>query len=85
MLAIMMELVFEVLREAGLRLPRMIGPAVSIVGGLVGRSGYKSRPGISGDGYGGGSDCDRFICHTGIQYRHYSKVVAISLILLAAS
>lgn len=33
--AIMMELVFEVLREAGLRLPRMIGPAVSIVGGLV--------------------------------------------------
>ncbi|MGE5544553.1 MAG: spore germination protein, partial [Bacillota bacterium] len=33
--AVMMELVFEVLREAGVRLPRMIGPAVSIVGALV--------------------------------------------------
>ncbi len=30
-----MELVFEVLREAGVRLPRIIGPAVSIVGALV--------------------------------------------------
>lgn len=31
----MMELLFEFLREAGIRLPRVIGPAVSIVGALV--------------------------------------------------
>jgi len=33
--AIMMEMVFEFLREAGVRLPRPIGQAVSIVGALV--------------------------------------------------
>ncbi|REK71797.1 spore germination protein [Paenibacillus paeoniae] len=33
--AIMMEVAFEILREAGLRMPRSIGPAVSIVGTLV--------------------------------------------------
>ncbi|MEC1180310.1 spore germination protein [Metasolibacillus meyeri] len=33
--ALLMELAFEVLREAGLRMPRTIGPAVSIVGTLV--------------------------------------------------
>jgi spore germination protein KA len=33
--AFMMEITFEVLREAGLRMPRAIGPAVSIVGALV--------------------------------------------------
>ncbi len=33
--ALIMELNFEVLREAGLRLPRAVGPAVSIVGALV--------------------------------------------------
>jgi spore germination protein KA len=33
--ALMMELAFEILREAGLRMPRTIGPAVSIVGTLV--------------------------------------------------
>lgn len=33
--AIMMEGVFEVLREAGIRMPRVIGPAISIVGALV--------------------------------------------------
>jgi spore germination protein KA len=33
--ALAMELVFEVLREAGLRLPRAVGQAVSIVGALV--------------------------------------------------
>ncbi|MEG0471207.1 MAG: spore germination protein [Solibacillus sp.] len=33
--ALIMEIAFEVLREAGLRMPRMIGPAISIVGTLV--------------------------------------------------
>ncbi|URJ51989.1 spore germination protein [Paenibacillus polymyxa] len=33
--AFMMELMFEVIREAGVRMPRVIGPAVSIVGALV--------------------------------------------------
>lgn len=33
--ALAMEVVFELLREAGVRLPRPVGPAVSIVGGLV--------------------------------------------------
>jgi len=33
--AFIMELTFELLREAGLRLPRSIGPAISIVGALV--------------------------------------------------
>lgn len=33
--AFMMEATFEILREAGLRLPRQAGQAVSIVGGLV--------------------------------------------------
>lgn len=33
--ALMMELTFEILREAGVRLPRSIGQAVSIVGALV--------------------------------------------------
>ncbi|MDO0824618.1 spore germination protein [Desulfosporosinus nitroreducens] len=32
---IMMEVIFEALREAGIRLPRPVGQAVSIVGGLV--------------------------------------------------
>ncbi len=30
-----MEFIFEALREAGIRLPKQVGPAVSIVGGLV--------------------------------------------------
>ncbi|MGN4126868.1 spore germination protein [Lysinibacillus sphaericus] len=33
--ALIMEIAFEVLREAGLRMPRMIGPAISIVGTLI--------------------------------------------------
>lgn len=33
--ALIMEITFEFLREAGLRLPRAIGPAVSIVGALI--------------------------------------------------
>jgi spore germination protein KA len=33
--ALLLEITFEVLREAGIRLPRTIGQAVSIVGGLV--------------------------------------------------
>lgn len=33
--AVLMELTFEVLREAGVRMPRAIGPAISIVGALV--------------------------------------------------
>lgn len=33
--ALLMELTFEILREAGVRLPQPIGPAISIVGGLV--------------------------------------------------
>ncbi|TYQ17967.1 UNVERIFIED_CONTAM: spore germination protein KA [Acetivibrio alkalicellulosi] len=33
--ALLMEFTFEVLREAGIRLPKVIGPAVSIVGALI--------------------------------------------------
>lgn len=33
--AFLMEMVFELLREAGIRLPRVIGPTISIVGALV--------------------------------------------------
>lgn len=33
--ALIMEVTFEILREAGIRLPRAIGSAVSIVGALV--------------------------------------------------
>lgn len=33
--ALAMELIFEVIREAGIRMPRAIGPAISIVGALV--------------------------------------------------
>ncbi|WP_195575636.1 spore germination protein [Paenibacillus sp. 1001270B_150601_E10] len=33
--ALLMEIMFEILREAGVRLPKAIGPAVSIVGALV--------------------------------------------------
>ncbi|MFZ5989883.1 MAG: spore germination protein [Bacillota bacterium] len=33
--ALLMEIVFEILREAGIRMPRVIGPAISIVGALV--------------------------------------------------
>ncbi|SDT44224.1 spore germination protein KA [Paenibacillaceae bacterium GAS479] len=33
--ALIMELTFEVLREAGVRMPKVIGPAISIVGALV--------------------------------------------------
>ncbi|TMV51599.1 spore germination protein [Paenibacillus mesophilus] len=33
--AMLMEVTFEVLREAGVRMPRVIGPAISIVGALV--------------------------------------------------
>ncbi len=33
--ALVMEITFEVLREAGVRMPKVIGPAISIVGALV--------------------------------------------------
>ncbi|MGE5474159.1 MAG: spore germination protein [Ignavibacteriales bacterium] len=33
--AMLMEITFEIIREAGLRMPRAIGPTISIVGGLV--------------------------------------------------
>lgn len=33
--ALIMDITFEILQEAGLRLPRIIGPAISIVGALV--------------------------------------------------
>lgn len=33
--ALLMEIIFEALREAGIRLPKQIGQAISIVGGLV--------------------------------------------------
>ncbi|WP_243388039.1 spore germination protein [Bacillus kexueae] len=33
--ALIMEVTFEILREAGIRMPRAIGPAISIVGALV--------------------------------------------------
>ncbi|MBM7648632.1 spore germination protein KA [Bacillus ectoiniformans] len=33
--ALVMEVIFEILREAGIRMPRPIGPAVSIVGAIV--------------------------------------------------
>lgn len=33
--AFIMEIIFEILREAGIRMPRAIGPAISIVGALV--------------------------------------------------
>ncbi|UJF34380.1 spore germination protein [Paenibacillus hexagrammi] len=33
--AFLMEITFEVLREAGIRMPRVVGPAISIVGALV--------------------------------------------------
>lgn len=33
--ALIMELTFEVIREAGVRMPRVVGPAISIVGALV--------------------------------------------------
>ncbi|GGM24349.1 spore germination protein KA [Paraliobacillus quinghaiensis] len=33
--ALLMEITFEILREAGLRMPKAIGPAISIVGALV--------------------------------------------------
>ncbi|MCK9907050.1 spore germination protein, partial [Frankia sp. Cpl3] len=33
--ALIMEMAFEVLREAGVRLPKQVGAAVSIVGALV--------------------------------------------------
>lgn len=33
--AFLMEIIFEILREAGIRMPRAIGPAISIVGALV--------------------------------------------------
>ncbi len=33
--ALLMEITFEILREAGVRMPRAVGPAISIVGALV--------------------------------------------------
>ncbi|MBE3519387.1 MAG: spore germination protein [Firmicutes bacterium] len=33
--ALLMEVLFEILREAGVRLPKIVGPAVSIIGALV--------------------------------------------------
>ncbi len=33
--ALLMELIFEILREASIRIPKPIGPSISIVGGLV--------------------------------------------------
>jgi len=33
--ALLMELVFEIIREASIRLPKVVGPSITIVGGLV--------------------------------------------------
>ena len=45
-----MEITFEALREAGVRLPKQVGSAVSIVGALViGEASYK-RVGFSANG-----------------------------------
>lgn len=33
--ALLMELIFEIIREASIRLPKVVGPSVTIVGGLV--------------------------------------------------
>ena len=42
--ALIMEVAIEVLREAGLRLPKPIGPAMGIVGGLIiGQGRRRSR------------------------------------------
>ncbi|MCM8709510.1 spore germination protein [Clostridium sp. SYSU_GA19001] len=41
--ALIMEITFEILREAGVRMPRAVGPAISIVGALVlGESAVKA-------------------------------------------
>jgi len=41
--ALIMEFTFEILREAGIRMPRAIGPAISIVGALVlGQAGVEA-------------------------------------------
>lgn len=50
--ALTMEVAFEILREAGVRLPRVVGSAVSIVGALVigqaaVQAGIVSRPWLS--------------------------------------
>ena len=40
--ALIMEIMFELVREAGIRLPRVIGPAISIVSAGAGRCGYRA-------------------------------------------
>lgn len=59
---IVIHFVYEIMREAGLRMPQPLGHAVSIVGALViGRNCCKRRLNRSTNTYGRSSDSDMFI------------------------
>ena len=59
---LLMELSFELLREAGLRMPGPAGNTIGIVGGLIG--GGQCQSGQSDHGDGGGSDGTWLLFHT---------------------
>ena len=68
--ALIMEVAIEILREGG-RLPKPIGPAMGIVGGLViGEAPYK-RDCESNYGDRGGVNRHFFLCHPSIQRWDY--------------
>ncbi|MFD2879849.1 spore germination protein [Paenibacillus rhizoplanae] len=60
-----MEVTFEILREAGIRMPRAVGQAVSIVGGFSYWPGIcRSRNCIGCHGNRSFYNCNSQFCHT---------------------
>lgn len=70
--ALIMEVAIEILREAGLRLPKPIGPAMGIVGGIIiGEVGCAGRHRQPDYGHRRCRHRDFFICDSSIQRRHF--------------
>lgn len=77
--ALLMEITFEGLREAGLRLPKQVGAACQHCRCIGYRSsGCGCRLSFRSYGYGRGDYWNRFLYHTSLQSCHSDKIVALS-------
>jgi spore germination protein KA len=81
----MMEIVFEVLREAGLRMPRAVGQAVSIVGTLViGQAAVESWHRVSSDGHRCGDNSNASFTYPAVNMSISMRMLRFPLMGLAA-
>ena len=67
-----MEIAIEILREAGIRLPKPLGPAMGIVGGLIIGDRRTSRYCQSVSRYCRGRNRHLFLHDPGLQCRNYT-------------